>query len=65
MPMRVKYALFAVTASGDPGVTERELIADFDEEVHDHEVEEIVKALAPSDLEYDYVIVEKQFHREE
>lgn len=62
MSLQINYAIFAVRDWGDPTEREMEFVEGFDEEIHDHEIEEIIQRFQP-DLEYDYIIIEKQYHR--
>lgn len=60
--LTVKYSLYAVTFT-DPNNPNREFITDFDEEIYDHEIESLVETFGRPGLEYDYIVVEKQYHR--
>ncbi|MGF7535056.1 hypothetical protein AAGG74_15405 [Bacillus mexicanus] len=60
--LEVRYALFTVVRS-DPFTEEKQFIVDFDEEINDDEVEELIRLFAGSNHKYDYAIVEKQYRR--
>lgn len=62
--MKVRYVLFAVTEVGGLNNRRMEFIEEFDDEIQDDEVEELIRRFRP-DVEYDYVVIEKQYYKEE
>ncbi|MGV4321147.1 hypothetical protein [Bacillus mojavensis] len=62
--LEVKYVLYTV-ACDDPynANPKREYIVDFDEPIHDEEIEELITSFVGSDHKYSYALVEKQYHR--
>ncbi|QPK89873.1 hypothetical protein IEN91_05390 [Bacillus velezensis] len=60
--LELRYVLYTV-ACDDLFNHERALIACFDEDPTANDVEEVIHNLRGADHEYDYALVEKQYHR--